>query len=504
MKGISIRWRLTVWCGVVFGAVLAAFAVVVYVTMLRYVTKQIDYVVREELVEMEQQVEASRDRADLHLELTQWFAHHEACEFEVSDLQGESFFRGGRLGTDRLLQFDPADVPDEGRWDDQLIPGLGHYRVGSQRVSGPTGAFIVQVASPWKSHDSQLSALLHILLLAGPAVLGLTTWGGYVLVGRALAPVDRMAAAADKITFRALDRRLIVPKSNDELSRLARTLNGMLDRLHNAFREIQRFTADAAHELRTPLAVLRSTAEVGLRTARSRKDLWRALENMLDVTIGMSRLSDQLLFLCHEEAGVGAKNREAAPISKSLESVAAEMDLVAGEKGVKLEVRPLGSWVVDSDELQMRRVWYNLLDNAIKYTPAGGTVIVSGCVSQHYARIEVEDSGCGIPADHLPHIFDRFYRVDKARSRSAGGTGLGLAICKAIVESHHGTIKASSASGCGTRFSVELPLTSMGESKGPVVDQASASRSPLRSSSLVSALSEGGVNGRQEKQVQQC
>lgn len=458
MKGTSIRWRLTLWYAAVIGAMLGVFAVVVYGMMLRYATRQMDYVVREELVEMALQVEAAADLDDLNRKLASWFGRHETCEFEVSQLHGESVFRSDRLGTGRLLQSsDSVEVPETNRWDNQFIPGLGRYRVGSTLAAGRAGAFLLHAAFPWKFHEQQLSALLGILLGVGPVVLGVATWGGYVLAGRALAPIDRMVAVAGEITSRDLNRRVAVPRSNDELSRLARTLNAMLDRLHRAFHEVQRFTADAAHEMRTPLAVLRSTAEVALRTDRGRKDLQRALESMLEETVRMRHLSDQLLFLCREDSGVRTGTRRPVPIASSLKGVAAQMELLANEKGVTLEVGSLDPWVVESDDHQMRRLWYNLLDNAIKHTPPGGTVTISGRLSGDSAQIEIEDSGCGIPADELPHIFERFYRVDKSRAREQGGAGLGLAICKAIVESHQGEIQASSQAASGTCIHVRLP-----------------------------------------------
>jgi heavy metal sensor kinase len=265
---------------------------------------------------------------------------------------------------------------------------------------------------------------------------------------------------AAEISAHEMNQRLTVPESNDELARLARTLNGMLDRLHHAFQEVRRFTEDAAHEVRTPLAVIRSAAEIALRSGRSAVEYQRTLESILEETVRLSRLCDQLLFLCREDAGIRTRMHRPVPIAESVRSVASRMQIVAEEKGVNLEVGSLPPSMVDGDEMQLRQLWYNLVDNAIKYTCTGGTVRVHGEPSLHSLRIAIEDSGCGIPSDDLPRVFDRFYRVDKSRAREQGGMGLGLAICKTIVDSHNGAIEVTSQLGQGTRFRVTMPVAS--------------------------------------------
>src|SRR5208282_4654199 len=217
-----------------------------------------------------------------------------------------------------------------------------------------------------------------------------------------------------------LDRRLHEPNPDDELGRLARTLNGMIARLERSFEEVRRFTADAAHELRTPLAILRNEAEVALRIPRESEQYRDCLENMLEEIDHLSRLSEVLLFLFRADAGLGAHTGDVLSLDRIVREVADDIRVVAAEQNQEL--------MVDASSP------CNLLDNAIKFTPAGGSIGIRVERQKGQARVIVSDAGIGIAPEHLPRIFDRFYRVDSARSRRTGGNGLGLSICKSIAE----------------------------------------------------------------------
>jgi heavy metal sensor kinase len=267
-----------------------------------------------------------------------------------------------------------------------------------------------------------------------------------------------MVHTADQITATRLDQRIEVANTSDELGRLARTLNGMIARLERSFEEIRRFTADAAHELRTPIAVLRTEAEVALKLPREPQHYRAVLEDQLEELERLSRLAERLLFLCRGDAGLVPIARQPVDLRKVVENVAEHMRVVADERGVALLAERLSECTVSADEDQIRRLLFNLVDNAIKFTPAKGSVRIDITRGDTEARIVVADTGIGIAPEHLPHVFQRFYRVDPARESDAGGTGLGLAISRAIAEAHGGSISIESTVGKGTRVTLTLPL----------------------------------------------
>jgi heavy metal sensor kinase len=316
---------------------------------------------------------------------------------------------------------------------------------------------VIQAAASLAANDHELGELLAVMLLMGPLALASALGGGYLLARKALAPVERIAATADEMTAVRLHQRLAVANPDDELGRLAQTLNGMIARLERSFEEIRRFTADAAHELRTPLSVLRNEAEVALRNPRDPEHYRQVLEGQIDEVARLSRLVEQLLFLCREDSGSARVEHQAICWDRVIHGVADHMHVVAEEKGVTLDVADLAPCRVQGDEDHLRRLLFNLLDNAIKYTPAGGRVTVRTECLNGRASLRVSDTGVGISPEHLPRVFDRFYRVDPARGRETGGLGLGLAISRAIAESHGGTLEIESTLGQGTRLTLTLP-----------------------------------------------
>jgi heavy metal sensor kinase len=465
MKGLSIRWRLTLWYGFVLAIVLAVFGVAVHVTMRHELMTRTDEALEGELDEIADDVQAAKDGTKLSRQLERRFARHEGYEFQVSRVAGEPFFQSDRLKPRRfsvppvpasLKHLDFENVPLG--TENTSVESLGHLRLMGRLVPGPDGPLVVQVATSLASIDQELTQLLTVLLLSGPLALVCALGGGYVLARKALAPVDRMVQTADQITAARLDRRIEVTNTDDELGRLARTLNGMIARLERSFEEIHRFTADAAHELRTPIAVLRNEAEVALRLPREPEHYRGVLEDQLEELERLSRLADRLLFLCREDAGLVPRARRPVDLREVVDDVAEHMRVVAEEKGVTLQAEGVAACSTAGDEDQLRRLLFNLLDNAIKFTPASGTVKVETACSDAEARIVVADSGIGIPPEHLPNVFQRFYRVDPSRESDMGGAGLGLAIARSIAEAHGGSIAIESTVGIGTRVILTLPV----------------------------------------------
>ena len=464
MKGLSIRWRLTLWYGLVLAIVLVVFGGAVYVAMRHELLARTDVALSGELDEISEDVQAAKDWTRLSEQLKRRFGRHEMYEFQVSQVNGQPFFQSDRLKPWRLrvppvssslkhLDFETVRLGT----NNVSLGSLGKLRVTTALVSGPAGPVVVQTATSIASIDQELAELLTILLLSGPLALVCALGGGYMLARTALAPVDRMVQTADQITATRLDQRIDITRTDDELGRLARTLNGMIARLERSFEEVRRFTADAAHELRTPIAVLRNEAEVALRRPREPEQYRLILEDQLEELERLSRLVERLLFLCREDAGLVPKSRELVRLDEVVKVVAEQMRVVAEQKALRLEAGRVVPCQVMGDPDQLHRLLFNLLDNAIKFTPATGTVTVeTACVDAEVSLV-ITDSGVGIPSGHLPHVFKRFYRVDPARGGEVSGAGLGLAIARSIAEAHGGSIAMESTVGEGTRVIVTLP-----------------------------------------------
>jgi heavy metal sensor kinase len=457
---------MTLWYGAVLATVIAVFGISVYLMMAHRLRTRLDAGLAQELSGLMEEVEEAKNHARLQERLRRKFSRHEVYDYQVTSIDGEIIFRSERLephplpvpsvpGSLKRLDFESVPLGTQG----MAIEKLGRVRVSSELVPGPDSTVVIQAATSLAPDDHELSELLLILLLAGPLSVGAALGGGYLLARKALAPVDRMVASASEITARGLDKRLEVANQDDELGRLARTLNEMIARLEHSFEEIRRFTADAAHELRTPLAVLRSEAEVALRGPREPEQYRQAIEAMLDEVVRLARLAEQLLFLCREDAGLVPHLREPIQIDEVLHEVAEHMRAVAAEKGLALDAETIAPCRVIGDEDQLRRLLINLVENAIKFTHTG-SIAVRGEPGDGRFRVVVSDTGIGIPAEHLPHVFKRFYRVDPARGREATeGIGLGLAICRSIVEAHGGRIDVESNVGRGTQVTFTLPAS---------------------------------------------
>jgi len=282
---------------------------------------------------------------------------------------------------------------------------------------------------------------------------------GYWLSGRALAPVNRIIETAGLINAQNLSSRLEVPRARDELRRLTETLNAMLARIEVSFKRIAQFTADASHDLRTPVSVIRATAEITLRKPRTQEEYRRALSTILETSVDTSELLENLLTLARADAGAAGMEMRLLDLSAHVQKARERAALLGIEKALDVTATtpPEPVWV-KADAIAVDRLLLILLDNAVKYSPTGGRCEIALSQSEIHAQITVRDSGAGIPQTELKNIFDRFYRVDRARSRNTGGAGLGLAIARWIAEMHGGTIAAESTVGSGSAFHVQIPV----------------------------------------------
>jgi heavy metal sensor kinase len=329
---------------------------------------------------------------------------------------------------------------------------------GGERYLVETGALLDEV-------QQDLRQWLILLIAGLPVVAAIAIGGGYFLIKRALTPVDQIAATAERIGSHNLSQRLPVANTGDELERLSITLNHMIHRLEEAFQHSRRFMADASHELRTPLTVLRGELETFVQEPGLSPEMRERLGSALEELERLVNIVEGLFAISRLDAGDAQAESVKFDLGKLASSTSDQMSLLGEDKNIKITCAAANDVWIEGDRARMKQVVVNLLDNAIKYTPQGGAVGLNVRTRDGKAVLEVTDNGMGIPAEALPRVFERFYRVDEARSRELGGAGLGLSIVKSICAAHHGHVEASSTPGQGSIFHVELPLTSAPSNK---------------------------------------
>lgn len=338
-----------------------------------------------------------------------------------------------------------------------VVTDHGRLRLSNSVLTAPDGRpYLLQVGVSLEGLDAALERFLHLLLWIVPASLVLVLGGGRILAARSLAPLADLAASARGISVTDLGRRLPVRGAGDELDAVAEAFNETLARLEHAVAEMKQFSAALAHELRTPVAALRGETELALLRSSSVEAYRRTLESQLEDLDKLSRLITQLLTIARAEAGEIPLAGGAVDLAALVASVVEQLEPVAQAAGLTLTAGRLDAVSARGDAEWLERLLLNLLDNAIKFTPPGGRVVVRAWPEGDRARLQVEDTGMGISADALPRIFDRFYRQDPSRS-SAGGVGLGLSLVKWIVDRHQGTIHVTSDVGHGAVVDVDLP-----------------------------------------------
>lgn len=320
-------------------------------------------------------------------------------------------------------------------------------------VDGRT-AGIYQVGQSLADVRDTLSRLLQALAVGGLGVTLAAGFGAYLLAAGALAPIDRITRTARRISAQDLSARLDLPPTDDEMGRLAATLNEMLARLEDAFAREQRFTADASHELRTPLAAMQTILDVTRERRRTPDEYARALDDLAEETERLARLTASLLFLARSN-GQDAFTPQPVDLSTLLADLCDSLRPLAERKGLVLACHLQGGLLVLGSADGLIRVFANLVDNAIKYTGQGHITIQAREGPGGQVEVLLADTGVGIPPEHLPRVFERFYRVDP--SRTSQGAGLGLAIAQQIIHAHGGSIALDSAPGLGTTLTVRLP-----------------------------------------------
>ena len=336
----------------------------------------------------------------------------------------------------------------------------GRLRFTNTVLRGPGGRnYLLQVGILLADDDAKLDRLRRLMLWSIPVVVAIVALFSRWLAGRSLSPLGALATAARGISVSELHQRLPVRGAGDEVDQVATAFNDTLARLESSVGEMRQFSAALAHELRTPLAALRGEIETTLLRARTAEEYQRSLGSQLEELDRLGRLVTHLLTLARAEAGQIRLARAPVDLSQLGASLVSQLDAVADAKGVALLCDAPSPVVVTGDAGWLERLELNLLDNAIKFTPSGGRVTLHVHASGDTATLSVSDTGIGIPANDLPHVFERFYRADSARSPQMG-VGLGLTLAKWIADHHGATIEAASVEGHGSTLTVSFPVTS--------------------------------------------
>ena len=493
-RHIPIRIRLSLWYTLLTALVLVIFSFALYIGLKRQLSTTLDQDLRNQAALASTSITYAGGLPILDPSYQNQLTDVVMLWVVQFESQRIVKVRGQTLGIEPLLADDIS----------RAAVGLSTYRTirtsDHQRlriitvpVLDQNGAYgsAVQLGYSMRRVDNALDLLLQTLLVIATLAILVAAFIGYVVAGRALQPVAEITQLASQVDGDDLDARLHLDLPNDELGRLASTFDSMLERIELAFRRQRQFTGDAAHELRTPLSLMRSQIDLALTQAETPVEYREALGALDGDVSRMTTLVGMLLSLARADAGQLMPNREPVDLADLALDVADQLEPIALENGLTIttDLQPVMA-TVDAD--MIIQVLVNLIDNAITNTPTGGAInvkVVGGqrsvvgsplpdpgtangkpktilAANRQLATITVSDTGIGIAPEHLPRIFDRFYRVDTGRARSRGGIGLGLAICQAIVNAHHGTLTASSQPGSGSTFTFTLPLGESREDEG--------------------------------------
>jgi heavy metal sensor kinase len=466
MNTRSIRFRLTVWYAGLLAGLLALFGVSIYIGLRHYLRSHLT----DSLTKEAQQIGETL-LVNVRLSGEEYVAD-EIKEHLAPEING-IFVRVTRPNGSTLYE---SGQPRDGSFDPgKISPARSDLLEASIRVEHLSGeadlmvcavpfrtregsSFVIEAGAPLEQSESVLHGLLLTFSVGLPLVVTVAIAGGYFLMRRALAPVGEITRTAEQITSRNLGERLPEATTGDELQALSVALNRMISRIEHSFRHMNRFTADASHELRTPLTVLRGELEAVAQRQDIPTDARETIESALEESERLSKIVESLLAISRLDAGEALMTRERFDLAELVADTVEQMRLLAEDKRITLSCFAKDAVQVEGDPGRLKQVVVNLADNAIKYTNEGGSVDIRVAAVDGKALLEVSDSGLGIPSEALPHVFERFYRVDKARSRQMGGAGLGLSIVKSICEAHGGRISVESTEGTGSRFTVELPL----------------------------------------------
>jgi two-component system heavy metal sensor histidine kinase CusS len=448
----SVRARLTFWYAAMLLAGLMAFSGWMWLAIRQYLAASADDRIVRRMQGLNSAIEEESDESINAL-------REELREFGIEIPEGELTAVRGRGGRDLLR---PAGIPDATLWSapEDHIGDLSfnstRFRAIRRHVSIKGESYDLAAATSTAEADAFLQQFGWLLIGAAPMMAIIASFSGYWMSRRALSPVDALTTAARRISLDNLGQRLPVSRTGDELERLGDTWNEMLERLDNAVQRMRQFTADASHELRTPISIIRTASELALRRERTPDEYRKALESIYQESQWMTHLAEDLLLLARADAGSLTLKSERLDIDALVRDVALETAPMAEVRGIHVRTRlEAGEARVQGDEHVLHRILTILLDNAVQHTPAEGTIEIETSATDGRLGIDVRNSGEGIGSEDLPHIFERFYRGDPARTRQTGA-GLGLAIARSLVDALGAEIEVESAAGQGAVFRLRL------------------------------------------------
>jgi heavy metal sensor kinase len=464
VKKLSIGLRLTLWYLAIFLLAELIFGAGMWLILRQNLFDIADRALEDQAADLQRFLEARKDMptAQLKAEISEDYKIERSEDYlQISDAKGEFIYRSQFLEEHPLPQVSLDDL-DRPLYNSRKL-GRERFRVLSTQIEVDSRVYVVRIGHPMHEELETLDAFRGYMLWFAPLLLLGASAGGYWLSRRALAPVDALTRTARTISGHNLSSRLEQLHTGDELQRLSDTLNEMLSRIESAFTRITEFTADASHELRTPIALIHTEAELALRRSRNEAEYREALRHILLEADRTAKLIEELLALARADSGREALDIHPVDLLPIVRETAAKWNQVAALRDLQFEQHlEVPRLPVMGDESALRRVIDILLDNALKYTAPPGKVTLTartkdeegGCVV-----VTIEDTGIGITPEDQARIFERFYRVDKARSRELGGAGLGLAIAQWIVQLHKGSITVNSELGKGSAFQVKIPTT---------------------------------------------
>jgi len=462
----TVRFRITVLHAVVFAALFTVFGVGLYYGLRSRTFSDIDSQLARRAKLLLPELVIVNGEPMLRPALEQIMSQELRTTFfhsEITDQQGEILKSSPRFRTPTRKGAPALPLPRKvSKADDPVFTTITsedeRFRLAVVPLHDETGQdYQVRIAYPLKPID-ELFENLQLFLTAGvPLIVAMSALGGWILARGSLQPVANITQAARQIPAQGLARRIPVRGVADELDELALTFNQMLERLERSFEQARNFSIDAAHELRTPLTAMRGEAELALLKDHSAAELRRVLRSNLEEINRITAIVNDLLTVAQGEAGALELRRETVALSVLAGNIVETVQVLAEDKEVKLDAFIEPEVRVTGDSLRLSQLLLNLLDNAIKHSAPGQTVRMTLEKNGGSPVLKVEDSGCGIADQDLPHIFDRFFRTDRARSRQVPGSGLGLSISKWIVDAHGGSIEVASRLGAGSVFTVHLP-----------------------------------------------
>jgi heavy metal sensor kinase len=457
----SLAFRLAVWYALLLSATFALVGTGMFYGLERYLRSGLADSLQRRSTQLEQILsEAPADASDASI--VDSIQTRLAPEFNnrfvrVTRQRSGLVYRSG-VPADR--SFNPATIaPLASPWPAaDIARRSGSLMESAMAIDTASGRYLIELGASLAPIEAVQTHLLRLLGLLLPVLVACAAGGGYLLVGRALRPVDRISQSAELMSLQDVDARLPVLPSGDALARLSISLNHMLARLRESVQISRRFLADASHELRTPLTVIKGELQEVVRTESMSRELHDRIGSVLEEVARLEHLVSGLLVLSRLDVGEAQREWVDVDLAELSAGTAEQMRLMAEDRGIHLESVALHPVVVHGDRGRLKQVIVNLLDNAIRFTPRGGTVTLGTVVSDAFQALEIRDTGIGIPAAAVPRIFDRFYRVDEARSREDGGAGLGLSIVRSICAAHRAEIEVDSEIGRGSCFRLKFPL----------------------------------------------